>query len=429
MITNMLPLFAGLVAAAAPAYLIRFSVFGIPTTALEILIYTFVAAVVLSRWGNLQFPPRNVLWPIILFILAAVISTIIAPDQRTALGILKAWIFDPILFAWALYQLRERREVLVATITGLVAGALAVASIAVVQRLIGAVTIDGRVIGPYAWFPAENASPNYLALYLAPLGVLTAGIGIGSLAVGRRRGLLSLLGAALIALAIYLSFSRAGLVALGVGVATMLVLRHWSLLRSRLVLRLSLSAFVVLAAIGAWFFIRPDPLLSPEEGGRITASNNVRWEIWKTTVTEIIPAHPIFGVGLGNYQDYFTELTRGRVNYDRIAPLALTPHNLFLSLWTNLGLAGLIALLWLLVILVRRTWSTLVNLQKNPGREGKLAIWILISLVGSLVALLAHGFLDTPYFKNDLSLLFWTTIAILVFLMDAQPVWKETKHP
>lgn len=413
--------FASLVAAALPAYLLRFSIVGIPTTALEILIYLFVGLIILTRWGQFRSLPRWVIWPTVLFLLAAVISTIISPDQRAALGILKAWIVDPLLFAWALWQVADRDQLIKTLPVGLIAGGVFVALVALFQRLTGDVTADGRVIGPYAWSAAENASPNYLALYLAPLAVLSSGLAAESLLFRRwTRGFWLTVAFLLIAISIYFSFSRGGLGAVIVGIVVKDALRFWPWIRARSYLKIALITVAITASIGAWFYIRPNPLLSPDEGGRITASNNVRWEIWATTWELLqmpndkfqIP-NWVLGLGLGNYQDVFTELTRGRINYDRISPLALTPHNFLLSVWVNLGLLGLLAVFWLIVEVFSRSWRHAQN-------------WTVAALLGSLAALLVHGLLDTPYFKNDLSLLFWTLAALLILWTKPESITKKS---
>ncbi len=432
----VLPYAAALVAAALPTYLLRFSVFGVPTTALELFIYVFVALVIFSQWGYFRLPPRAILWPVVLFLLSAAISAAIAPDKEAALGILKSWIIAPMLFAWALYQLRERHEALTPVIIGLVAGGIFVALVAIGQRLAGEVTPDGRVLGPYGWFPAENASPNYLALYLAPIGVLAAGLASmewsklkAKTKDQRSFAYLSLLVISflLIALATFFSLSRAGLAALAIGTGLIPVMRYWPWIRVRLWAKFALILLTALLLITGWFFIRPNPALSPEEGGRITASNNVRWEIWRTTVGEVLSnqssALPgwagslpnwVAGVGLGNFQNYFTNLTVGRVNYDRIAPLALTPHNFFLALWVNFGLLGLLAAGWLLIVVFIKGFKRITGLAPSAYSLP------LIPLLAAMVALLAHGLLDTPYFKNDLSVLFWTLMALVVLLSQPE---------
>ena len=434
MINLLLPA-AALVSAAAPLYLVRFSVLGIPTTALEVLIYLFVAAVlVLAVFRRGMRPvPRRYALPVLLFLAAAVLSTIVAPDKRAALGILKAWIVDPILFGWAVWQLPEKERVSAALATGLTVGGVGVALVALYQRMIGQVTVDGRVIGPYAWSLAENASPNYLALYLGPIAVVAFGSALAHLPPQRRLGaaeygsvILFTASFLLLLCAIVFSYSRGGLAAVGVGVAAVLVLRWWPMTRRRPASRAVLAGLATLALVAGMLAVRPDPSLSPEEGGRITASNNVRWEIWKTTLEVLGKPSPIgslpvwvTGVGLGNYQDYFTDFTRDRVNYDRIAPLALTPHNFFLAVWVNLGLLGLAAVGWLLLVVFREGLHGVV-VKSDRGRNVRFSLAPSIPLLGALAALLAHGLLDTPYFKNDLSLLFWTLVELVVLCQDGQ---------
>src|SRR3972149_2022697 len=101
----VLPYAAAIVAAALPGNLFRFSIFGIPSNILAVSFYIFAELVILSRWGKLHLPPLHIRWAILLFVMAAVVSTIIAPDKREALGILKAWIFDPLLYVWTLWQI------------------------------------------------------------------------------------------------------------------------------------------------------------------------------------------------------------------------------------------------------------------------------------------------------------------------------------
>ena len=93
-----------LICALLPTYLIRFSIFGIPTTVLETIIYfAFLIQIYLilrSKLGIKNYEIRNkkfishisyIIIPIALFFVAIIISTIIAPDKRAALGIAKAW--------------------------------------------------------------------------------------------------------------------------------------------------------------------------------------------------------------------------------------------------------------------------------------------------------------------------------------------------
>jgi hypothetical protein len=78
-----------LVCLALPAYLVRFSFLGIPTTLLEIIIYMvfIVGLFKLKKRAKLN---EAYFWPIILFLLAGLISVGVSPDKMAALGQFKA---------------------------------------------------------------------------------------------------------------------------------------------------------------------------------------------------------------------------------------------------------------------------------------------------------------------------------------------------
>ncbi len=78
--------------------------------------------------------------------------------------------------------------------------------------------------------------------------------------------------------------------------------------------------------------------------------------------------------------------------------LLLYPHNIFLNFWVELGLAGLIWLITILVGFFKRLWK-IKSKQK-------------IVLMAGMVAILVYGLVDVPYFKNDLSIIFWTILAL-----------------
>ena len=82
-----------------PIYLIKLNILGIPTTFLElILIGTFTGFFykLLKERHDIKF--YNFFIPIIIFLISAIISTKISSHYISALGILKAYIIEPILF-------------------------------------------------------------------------------------------------------------------------------------------------------------------------------------------------------------------------------------------------------------------------------------------------------------------------------------------
>jgi O-antigen ligase len=79
------------------------------------------------------------------------------------------------------------------------------------------------------------------------------------------------------------------------------------------------------------------------------------------------------------------------------------PHNIFLNFWSELGLLGALLFSW---IIAKFLWqsSTLYLKEKN---------FLALGLCGAMLVILIHGLVDVPYFKNDLSVLFWILIALL----------------
>ena len=84
------------------------------------------------------------------------------------------------------------------------------------------------------------------------------------------------------------------------------------------------------------------------------------------------------------------------------------PHNLFLNVWSELGLAGLLftvaALFWLSIRLFR------LLRRREAWAVGAVLAW---------VALIVHGLVDVPFFKNDLAIL---TVALALLAVFVPPV-------
>ncbi len=81
------------------------------------------------------------------------------------------------------------------------------------------------------------------------------------------------------------------------------------------------------------------------------------------------------------------------------------PHNIFLNFWTELGLTGMV--LFALVI-GKFLFIGLKLLETDCRNKG-----IILGLIGAMMAIFIHGLVDVPYFKNDLSVLFWIIVAMM----------------
>lgn len=380
-----------LICLCLPAYLIRFSVFGLPTTALEILIY-LVFIFGLFNLKQAKFTKISFWWPIGFLLLAAAISVYVSPLKSAALGQFKAFFIDPLLVFWLMVAYLKKED-LSWLVGGLAGASFIVSGHAIYQKIAGVITADGRVIGLFGY------SPNYLALFLAPIIGLLIAYGLQQ----KIKNKILVIGYWLLVFinisALWFSGSRGGLLALAGGIVFYLTVRYWPIISKRLWSKIAVGLIIVLAIASAAFIFRPNFNITT---GRSATSNNVRWQIWTTSI-EMVKNQPIFGVGLANFQNAFGQLTHDRGNFpEYITPEALTPHNIFLMFYLTTGLLGFTAIIWLLVVFYRTGLS-----QKDQ---------ISLIILTGMSVLILQGLVDAAYFKNDLSLIFWLLMGSILIL-------------
>jgi len=131
------------------------------------------------------------------------------------------------------------------------------------------------------------------------------------------------------------------------------------------------------------FFLRPDlwlPLIQRfQQALRGEQSVLARLEFWVVAL-KIASVSPLFGVGLGNYGDFFPRFQSHLEFYTS------DPHNLLLQVLSETGFIGF---LFFILFLFAITHSTL----RSPLPEGWAGLFKL-SLEASLLGALAHSFLD-----------------------------------
>jgi putative inorganic carbon (HCO3(-)) transporter len=104
---------------------------------------------------------------------------------------------------------------------------------------------------------------------------------------------------------------------------------------------------------------------------------------WKDTF-DIILLHPFTGVGLGSFS-----LTCSRY-----------AHNIFLQLWAETGLVGVISFLWLIVAVFTAGLRSKTNIEWKPA----LACASLIFLM--------HNFVDFSFFLPETAFIWWAVLGL-----------------
>jgi O-antigen ligase len=378
---------ATLAGALAPAYVKRWHVGPLPTTLLEVAILVTIAIFVLEtirqrspvEWrGPLTAPAA-------LFVIAGAISVVVAADHRAALGLYRAYFLEPAAFFLILAAITStpRRAGLI--LLGFAAGGtvVAVSNAAVVLNAIRHHALDLAQTPPVVVYQTQNA----VALYLIPLIAMAAAILLH--AQGRAQRWLSGVFLAVALPACLLSFSRGGylaLAALGIGLA---LSHRWAKV-------LVPGAFLAVLAVSQVPLIRQRIAyeLHPLPGNTL----DFRIRIWGQTL-RMLSHHLLFGIGLGNYEQamgpYWQDLTH-----------VIYPHNIALNFWAVTGLLGLAAFAWLVIRAFIMGWR---GWRRHPEAWRPYELGVILALV----AMVVHGLVDVPFFKNDLSLEFWALIGIL----------------
>ncbi|MEA2683769.1 MAG: hypothetical protein QOK05_2097 [Chloroflexota bacterium] len=381
---------ARLAAALSFAYTLRYRPFGIPVTALELALVTLVLVYVVEKlYRHEAFPdPRRVayFWPVVLLFSASTISMFVAPDHRAALGIWKAYFIEPILAAYVVADVFRSRRDLGKLLQGFFLGGIVVATLNILGFLLGfALHRPNLVESPVV---VLYNTPNATGLFLGPLLAAAIALALYGDHEERWRGLIF---AAISLPAVAFSFSRGAW--LGVAFA-LLLLAVIHPMRRRLVAGLAVLTAIVL--------VLPPVRKRLEHEFHPTDpfnSVNTRVDLWKATLKMMTQGlHPVLGAGLNGFKAAITPF-RDVSGYREDL---LYPHNSLLTFWSETGLLGLVAFLWLIVDGTRRLRTSLR--ARTPQHVYHAAF------AAAAVTILVHGMLDVPYFKNDLS---WVTMALL----------------
>ena len=148
-----------------PLYLVRVTIFDLPTNAFEVLA---IAAVFFwgiknrKSWRNdFFYLPKFLLISLGLILFGLLLSLFFNNSYTVGFGIFKSWFVIPLLFSYALYSSLQKENFLEKIYASLYFSSFLVSFIAIIYKISGVVTYDNRLQAFYS-------SPNYLAMYLAP---------------------------------------------------------------------------------------------------------------------------------------------------------------------------------------------------------------------------------------------------------------------
>lgn len=370
---------------------------------------------------SLLFPNPTAVWLIIFFLLAAFsILTAATP----AWGLRKLLVFASIfplfwLVRFLIRSLKEQRALIwvvvgSATLSALVAlaqfgaqfifGREAVMSFwaAKIAPIFSGASLASLVTSNPSWQVAVGGQtimraiglfpdPHMLAFYLG----LALPFALALMFFEKKFRWLFFAVCCLLLTVLLLTFSRGGYLGLGVSLIVFFVLgwRYFGHLAKKF-LAVSLTLVILVLLLVGWPVVAR--LVSSFDLGE--GSNLGRLAIWQDS-WEVIKKDPLVGVGLGNYP--------AAVDFSGAYRSAVTSHNLYLDIWAELGLLGLLAWLALVFTAVKEAYQAR---NQNPV--------VAFGVFSSLAYFSSHSFFETAIFNP-------TALAFLMIVLGLASVSHE----
>ena len=351
---------------------------------------------------------------ILLFIVSALISLKFSPNFIGGIGVFKAYFLEPILFFYCLVLTTKKTGSYKYVINSLIVAGVWLSLLSLLQKLTHSFTLAPHEIALDRVSAVYN-SANSLALFLGPIALLTLARFISPTNIKKKLFYLSLF--LFFTLVIVWTRSRGGMMAEFLSITIFLyallaiknrfIKKFWYLLPVVSLLGVTLFFYSIYRNYNR--FIRSelhavslrDNFFPIDYGKPYTTGDTlqIRFFIWSGTIN-MLKDHPVTGAGLNGFKTLYTNQYRLPEYQEQFQ----YPHNLLLSFWAETGIYGLFAFLMIVV-------SSFGILIRNLSKSKKPILGA--SLIAVLSFWLIHGIVDVPYFKNDLSLEFWTIIALV----------------
>ncbi len=396
----------GFVLFLAPTYIFKLSIFGLPLTVLEILILAVFVIWLIKKISAKQlkstlkyFKENQEFWlPIALILAGAFVSTLLSPDLKVSAGVFKSWLLEPAVFVLILLDIIKSKDQVKKLFLFLVLSGLIQSLIALGYWVGGHLTFDGRLSAFYL-------SPNHLAMALAPCFLISLIFWFEPL---KRMHQISLfIVDCLLLIVLFLTFSYAA----WLGIFVALVATVFMLWRRKIVSNKKVFGICgILLIIGMAFLFsqfgseKLNNLLNFDR-----SSGQSRLMIWRSAL-KIAQDNWFFGIGPGMFQKYY-------LDYQKDFPLYLEwavpqPQNIFMAFWLQTGLVGLVGFIWLILIFFKRTFKNFLKTKPSYTKvsEGRQPLALALAVV--MIYFLVHGLFDTPFWKNDLALIFLVIVAL-----------------
>ncbi|ERI09582.1 O-antigen ligase family protein [Aneurinibacillus aneurinilyticus] len=251
---------------------------------------------------------------------------------------------------------------------------------------------------------ATFENPNLFVQYLIMILPLNFALIFYSKSLGNRA--LFMLQFALISLAVVLTFSRSGWVALFLGL----------LVLATMISRRLLVVGLIAAAVSVNFL--PDTIMtrilsifSPQTD----SSSAYRLEMWPSAFAMIRDFWPTgIGSDLTTFKKVYTDYMMPGVRINHF-------HNIYLM---NFVTGGILAILLLLYMFYQSLRTAIVSLFMNDSKD-RLLSYVAKAGIGSLIAIASAGMFEDVWHQYRVDFMFWILLAILSVVYNLARARKE----
>ncbi|MEK6680435.1 MAG: O-antigen ligase family protein [Nitrospirota bacterium] len=347
--------------------------------AIFVPVFFWLLDIIINR--RLAFKRTALDIPVLFLLLWGLLSTIFSVDVRYSFKEYRSDMLIAFLLLYSSINNIEKNKV-ERIIDALIIGVIIVCLYGVLEYfgIAGQMKMKGR---------ADSSTPDsqYFSTYIIlvlPVILYRLRMAVGSIKY------LYLLIASLVLVSLGLSFTK------GAWIVGFIELVIWGLFIDRKILMF----LIVVIIIGAAGLTMTSGHRLSEKGliEQYRDSDSVRIRLWKFGIIHLKDS-PVFGIGYGrkNFATVYPEFFKKDIQH-------FHTHNTFINIGLELGIPGLIALLWLFWVILKSLWK---DWKDKMNEKRILSFAIFVSVVGFLVRIqLDHLLVD------EMALMLWLLVGM-----------------
>ncbi|MDD3284876.1 MAG: O-antigen ligase family protein [Patescibacteria group bacterium] len=392
-----------------PTYRVQFEIFNIPFNFLSGLIWVLILIFFIKNFSAIPNIFKNIKEklknkdnifyslrrPIILILISSYIAVFVSSDYMKALGIFKSYFLESLFFFVILVSSLKDKKDIKRCIYFLQILAFLIFGLAIYQRLTGNLIFNTTDILEQNRVTTFFGYPNANGLILLPIFFLTFINLLSDKKIWLK--IFNILTLILSFIVIYLAKSESAIIAIFAG---LIIFAVFKIIKNKKFILISSISIIILAFLFPFVTKAPKTIDLPDAyqynlKQKILLqdlSGQIRRQMYFET-KNYLKDNIMFGAGLVGYQSKIIDYHK----FDYVETF-LYPHSIFLNIWVSLGLFGLVGFFWLSILFILK----LVNDLSKTN----------FILLVTFLAIIIQGIVEVPYFKNDLSIIWWFVFAI-----------------